>query len=441
MRPLKQARRPRDRAVSVPHQVDAESGLALVVTLVLLLLGSAALPAQDVVAGAVVAGQGSSAPQDTVHVVQSGETLWSIAERFLGTGHAWRRLAERNGIPTASDHPHLAVGQRLVIPPRAVAGGGGATVASTPRDAVSPTASPAPSLSSAPGAAATPPVGEPGAETGAQADSQPAVPPARRIGLVSDAERVAARSPKESRTVFHRELPTFDSTSVLLAGASLRSTPVPRLAEFEAAPQVVDPKRLDGLPRLVVHATARDREVAHLGDLVEVVAPRADVSVGARFAIVGATIPLGKIGVVTLPVGVLVITKAAPKAPILAEVVRQSGPISGGLRLLPIAGAPSDPRPPIGLASPDLATTVVWVNQEARTPTLQDYVLLDLGASRGVRAGDEFAVYTTRAGVEQITVRTRVVRVDAATSAAIIIRQYSPDVTSGMVARRVAKAP
>jgi LysM repeat protein len=415
--------------------------LAFVVTLVLLLLGSAALPAQDVVAGAVVAGQGSSAPQDTVHVVQSGETLWSIAERFLGTGHAWRRLAERNGIPTTSDHPRLAVGQRLVIPPRPIAGGGRAPVAGTPREAAAPPEPPAPALSPVPVSVATPPAVEANAVTGAQADSEPTLPPARRIGLVSDAERMSARSPQESRTVFHRELPTLDSTSVLLARVSQRTAPAPRLAEFEAAPHVVDPKRLEGLPRLIVHATARDREVAHLGDLVEVVAPRSDMAVGMRFAIVGALIPMGKIGAVTIPVGVLKITKAGAKSPILAEVVRQSGPISGGLRLLPITGAPSDPRPPIRMESPDLTTTVGWVDQEARTPSLQDYVLLDLGASRGVRAGDEFAVYATRAGVEQITVRTRVVRVDASTSAAIIIRQYSPNVTSGMVARRVAKAP
>ena len=398
------------------------AGLSLGVAAALLFTGQSALRAQVVVAGAVAV-KGSPDAQDSVHVVQAGETLWAIAERYLGTGFAWRSVAERNGVSTATDRPLILIGQRLVIPPRPVAAG-----------AVSP-----------PGA---PPTVPESPTVVAPDDAQPSAPQAPRIGLVTDADRVAARSARESRTVFHRELPSLDSTNVLMAAASVRPAPVPRLAEFEAAPHVVDPKWLEGAPRLIVHATAREREVAHLGDLVEVAGPRGDrgaklsrdLSVGMRFAIVGASFPLGKLGVLAIPVGVLKVTKVAPQAPVLAEVVRQSGPVHGGLRLLPIAGTPADPRPPLLLEAPDVATTVVWVDQEARTPTLQDYLLLGLGSSRGVRAGDEFAVYAAKAGVERITVRVRVVRVDTGTSAAIIVRQFSPDVVRGMIARRVAKA-
>ena len=53
----------------------------------------------------------------TTHTVQSGDTLWSLAQRFYGDGRLWKVIyeANRDRIPGASQ---LKVGTELRIPPR-----------------------------------------------------------------------------------------------------------------------------------------------------------------------------------------------------------------------------------------------------------------------------------------------------------------------------------
>jgi proteasome lid subunit RPN8/RPN11 len=63
----------------------------------------------------VAAAPSSGEPQTgSEHIVQRGDTLWSIAEQRLGSGYAWPRIAKANpGLV-----PDLIVtGRRLVIPP------------------------------------------------------------------------------------------------------------------------------------------------------------------------------------------------------------------------------------------------------------------------------------------------------------------------------------
>ncbi len=52
-----------------------------------------------------------------VHVVVSGDTLRSIAERYLGDEAQWRRVYEAN-LDVIADPERLVVGQSLKIPPR-----------------------------------------------------------------------------------------------------------------------------------------------------------------------------------------------------------------------------------------------------------------------------------------------------------------------------------
>lgn len=47
------------------------------------------------------------------YIVKPGDTLWAIAQRYLGSGPRWREIAEANNIV---DPRKLRVGQRLVIP-------------------------------------------------------------------------------------------------------------------------------------------------------------------------------------------------------------------------------------------------------------------------------------------------------------------------------------
>lgn len=62
---------------------------------------------------ALLAVSAVAAPGEDTHVVQSGETLWSIASSRLGDGKRWSEIAALNNIP--SPYP-IAVGQVLVLP-------------------------------------------------------------------------------------------------------------------------------------------------------------------------------------------------------------------------------------------------------------------------------------------------------------------------------------
>jgi len=51
--------------------------------------------------------------QGGVHIVQRGDTLWSIAARYYGDGQRWRDIGRANGI--TNEH-RLRIGQRLQLP-------------------------------------------------------------------------------------------------------------------------------------------------------------------------------------------------------------------------------------------------------------------------------------------------------------------------------------
>jgi nucleoid-associated protein YgaU len=55
-------------------------------------------------------------PGGTTHTVATGETLSAIAERYLGSKGAWKRLYEANKDAIGSDPAKLKVGTKLVIP-------------------------------------------------------------------------------------------------------------------------------------------------------------------------------------------------------------------------------------------------------------------------------------------------------------------------------------
>jgi LysM repeat protein len=59
----------------------------------------------------------ASPPEDTsqqqTYVIQSGDTLWAIAQQYYGDGSLYRKIADANGIENPDD---ITVGTSIVIP-------------------------------------------------------------------------------------------------------------------------------------------------------------------------------------------------------------------------------------------------------------------------------------------------------------------------------------
>jgi nucleoid-associated protein YgaU len=55
----------------------------------------------------------ASASLPATHVVQSGETLWSIAESTIGSGYNWIDIAKENKLTDPND---ISAGEKLTIP-------------------------------------------------------------------------------------------------------------------------------------------------------------------------------------------------------------------------------------------------------------------------------------------------------------------------------------
>jgi nucleoid-associated protein YgaU len=62
-------------------------------------------------AGLLALAQRKASRRRTI-VVRRGDTLWSLAERYLGSSKRWRELLERN--PELADHPDILFPQDAV---------------------------------------------------------------------------------------------------------------------------------------------------------------------------------------------------------------------------------------------------------------------------------------------------------------------------------------
>ncbi|WP_337170393.1 LysM peptidoglycan-binding domain-containing protein [Gemmatimonas aurantiaca] len=272
-----------------------------------------------------------------------------------------------------------------------------------------------------------------------------------RVGLVNQHEQAAARKTSEALTVFHRDIPDAAEGERRAMAAIRPNTPVPRQAEFDAAPFLLTGDQRDATGTIGRRVgtggnagTDGYPQRAIKTDEVELSpAPRGSFTVGQRLvAFSESRLADGKT-IVAVPTGVLEVTEAEAGRPAVAVVRRQSGRIEAGQRVVVSNGEPAPRGQAERLAAPDVSTTVRWLESTELLPTLQSYLVLGAGSAQGLKAGDEVALYHRPAGSasDVLTATVRVVRVDDGSSTAIILRQYGHEITTGMTARRFAKAP
>jgi hypothetical protein len=270
--------------------------------------------------------------------------------------------------------------------------------------------------------------------------------------LVDVEAQEASRKTSEVETVFHRDLPDAAEADRRTRAVLRPNVPAPRQAEFDAAPFWVSPSDLakaGAIMRRVGSREATERgypQRAIVTDQIEVrPPPGATYIVGQRLVVVTTPVAVDKHALIAIPAGVVEVVRAEAGKPVLAVLMRQSGRVEQGQRLLPTAGMSAPWLTAQKLAAPDVNTSVRWIDPHELQPTLQSFVMLSAGSAHGVKAGDEFGLY--RSGTkelpasESLVATVRVVRSEAGGSSAVIMRQYQADIAVGLSARRVAKVP
>ncbi len=346
-------------------------------------------------------------PPPATHVVQQGETLWSLAQQFLGDALLWPEIYRLN--TNVVEDPHwIFPGEelRMVATDEPVAAPGAVNQNVT----VTPTAD----------------------------TSRPTLPPARAMQVPTIFSPTLNASPRPSPDAIEiqnqRAYRAVREGEYYSAGFLTENQPLTsgRLLGGVQTPSV---RRLTSSSTAMLFADVVIRPPA--GDPVQ----RGDMMLTYRNG--------GEIrgyGDIILPTGLLRVSSTGESGGnIIATVVAVYGQISDGQSLIKVAPF----RFPANARSTEVADgvvgQVVGLRNAREVLGLQDVLFINRGADEGVRLGDVFAltatVRTDNGTVEQDKARALVVSTREHTSTIVLVEIYRPDIGPGATARQIRRMP
>lgn len=310
---------------------------------------------------------GQQGQQPRVHVVSEGETLWSIATRYLGDPMLWPEIYRLNTLVVEDPH-WIFPGEELALAPRDVTAVAQPGRPVTEREPVEETEQAVPVPQPEQQEAMPPPV-----------DAPPPPPPT-----------------EQAPTVFLRERDPGGALARL--GAEAFRYRAVRRGEFYAAGFLTEGQELPwarvlgavGKPTLARLETTSN---ARLNDEIRVVAPAgAEYRVGDSLLVarMGRGVG-GGWGNVVRPSGIAVVTHVAAERAI-ARLVRQFDRVTDGQVALPLEPF-NDPGDLVPVPVQNgMEGAVIALRDRPAVPGQQDVVFIDLGRSDGVALGDVFEV-------------------------------------------------
>jgi len=348
------------------------------------------------------------APPPPTHVVQTGETLWSLAQQFLGDALLWPEIYRLN--TTVVEDPHwIFPGEelRLVATDEPAAPAGAAPQQNV---TVAPTGDTArPSLSPA-RAALVPTIFSPVVNTAPR-------PTADAIEIQNQRAYRAVREGEYYSAGFLSEGRELPAGRVL---ANVQTASVRRLTSSTTSMQYAD-----------VVIQPPPGEPVQRGDLL------------LAYRVGGEVRGFGD---VIVPTGLLRVASAGEAGGnVIATVVRLYGQITDGQSLIKVAPFIFPRNARAEDVTDGVAGEVVGLRNAREVLGLQDVLFLNRGAEEGVRLGDVFAITATvrtdNGSVEQDKGRALVVNTREHTATVVLVEIYRPDIGAGAAARQIRRMP
>lgn len=338
-------------------------------------------------AAAPLAAQQAGEPQEQVHVVGSGDTLWDLAQRYLSDSYRWPEIFSRNRERITDPH-WIYPRQQIVIPGMRAAPADATAVMQTPGT------------------------------------------PARTVFFQSDVSRTGAANRVIMQTL-PDEVPVVGSGTFYDAGLLVPDSLLATVGRLE---EVVSPTVI---PRNL-------GKQIHPFDRVYL-SVQGEVAVGSRIHLMrpGRLIePYGRIFVST-GTGIVLESKDG-RATVEIDGMYDQIAVGDIAVPLPRFAVPSGIRP-----APAAGAEGVLLAFEPGQPlaSREDLAYVNLGRDNGITEGDEFVAYlpasTAEWGVRPaVDVATlQVVRAGARTSAVRIVAMQQPALREGLPIRLVARMP
>ena len=368
-----------------------------------------AQPAQQAPAPQTPAGQGQGlAAIPPTHTVQQGETLWDLAERYLGDPLLWPEIYRLN--TDVVEDPHwIFPGEELrLVPGEQPQPSGGGNLAVTP-----------------------------GADSvrGAKPDERAVQPVATPTIFAQGGARGGARLQQAQMRMDEERA---------YRGA--------REGEYYASGFVADSRLLPSgtlvgnAERSAIRRLSSRLNASILTDVV--VAPPAGETFRRGDMLLTFTVErtLRGYGEVIVPTGLLrVDSDGEPGGSAAAKVVGVYGLVNSGQRLIKV---PAFISPAAGRSQPTdsgVVGEVIGTRRGSELSTVQDVLFINRGADDGVSLGDIFRISSapdlTREGLVREQADVVVVHTLSNTATCIVVQVSQPDIRPGATARQVRRMP
>lgn len=342
-------------------------------------------------------------PDSSTHTVKKGDTLWDLANAYLGDAYLWPEIYRLN--TDQIEDPHwIYPGEVLKLPGRSR----GATAAIAER----PKSGPAPEVTEGPRRVAGPTVFTPRT-----------LPRPKGSLMVSEAPPPRVPFGDFTRAPYFTALKGPSHPGTILVGADLPGIDMPHAtSNFQLYDRVLM------TPPKGSAALEGDRFVSYLpGDYVE------------------------DIGSVVIPTALLRVVRAPRDGDAaVVEVLELYGQLNADQQVVALdtagAGATGAPVP----ISTDRSATVKSIVRESVLPSLNYYVLFDMASGDGMKIGDEVEIYRKRTvpksdigpAIPESPIATgQVVRVTPYGATARITTQQQPAIRVGESVRVTARMP